>query len=162
MGRRADDASKIAVFAPQKAFTCSMSMNTKINSILFHQQKFKTRRRDHYNAQSWSMKSLTLNSITPICFLSSFNTTSNPRNHQTTPTQTKSRRSKLEISREKEASLWLTTLPIKNEEFLIDKQLFWDLIKIRYGYQLTHLLNQYSCGSKFDLDHPMSCKKGSL
>ena len=51
----------------------------------------------------------------------------------------------MEISREKGASLWQTTLPIKNKGFQIDKQSFWDLIKIRYGYQQTRLPNQYSC-----------------
>jgi len=34
----------------------------------------------------------------------------------------------------------------------MDKQLFWDLINIRYGHQLTRLLNECVCGSKFDLD----------
>ena len=37
-------------------------------------------------------------------------------------------------SQEPSHKIWLTTLPIKNEGFQIDKQSFWDLIKIRYGY----------------------------
>ena len=45
----------------------------------------------------------------------------------------------IDISREKGASLWLTTLPIKDEGFQMDKQSFWDLIRIRYGHQLTRL-----------------------
>ena len=52
----------------------------------------------------------------------------------------------LDISCEKGASLWLTTLPIKDEGFQIDKQSFWDLLKIRFGYQLTRLPNVCACG----------------
>ena len=68
----------------------------------------------------------------------------------------------IEISCEKGASLWLSTLPIKEEGFQIDKQSFWDLIKIRYGHQLTRLRNECACGSKFDLEHSLSCKKGGF
>jgi len=68
----------------------------------------------------------------------------------------------IDISCEKGASLWLTTLPIKDEEFQMDKQSFWDLINIRYGHQLTRLPNECVCGSKFDLDHSLSCKKGGF
>ena len=68
----------------------------------------------------------------------------------------------IEISCEKGASLWLSTLPIKEEGFQIDKQSFWDLIKIRYGHQLTRLPNGCACGSKVDLEHSLSCKKGGF
>ena len=68
----------------------------------------------------------------------------------------------IEISCEKGTSLWLSTMPIKEEGFQIDKQSFWDLIKIRYGHQLTHLPNECACGSKFDLEHSLSCKKGGF
>jgi len=44
----------------------------------------------------------------------------------------------------------------------MDKQSFWDLINIRYGHQLTRLPNECVCGSKFDLDHSLSCKKGGF
>ena len=68
----------------------------------------------------------------------------------------------MEISCEKGASLWLSTLPIKEEGFQIDKQSFWDLIKIRYGHQLTRLPNECACGSKFDLEHSLSLKIGGF
>ena len=73
-----------------------------------------------------------------------------------------SRKKLLEISREKGSSIWLSTLPIKEEGFQIDKQSFWDLIKIRYGYQLIRLPNECACGSKFNLEHALSCKKGGF
>ena len=68
----------------------------------------------------------------------------------------------IDISRKCGASLWLTTLPIKNDGFQIDKQSFWDLVKIRYGHQLNRLPNDCVCGSQFNLEHSLSCKKGGF
>ena len=39
----------------------------------------------------------------------------------------------LELNQEQVASRWLTTLPITDEDYNITKQLFWDLIWIKYG-----------------------------
>ena len=72
------------------------------------------------------------------------------------------RKKLLEIICEKGASPWLTTFPIKNEGFQLDKQTFWDLIRIRYGYQLIRLPEKYVCGAHFDLQHSLSCKKGGF
>ena len=68
----------------------------------------------------------------------------------------------LKISNEKGASLWLTTLPLKDEGFHLDKQSFWDLLKIRYGHQLHHLPESCACGTPFNLQHALSCKKGGF
>ena len=43
-----------------------------------------------------------------------------------------------------------------------NKELFWDLIRIRYGFQLKRLPTTCECGSPFDLQHAMSCKKGGF
>ena len=75
---------------------------------------------------------------------------------------TDEKRKLIEINSEIGASLWLSTLPIKEEGFQMDKQSFWDLIKIRYGYQLTRLSNECACGSKFNLAHSFSSKKGGF
>ena len=72
------------------------------------------------------------------------------------------KRKLLEISIENGASTWLTTLPIKDEGFQLDKQSFWDLLKIRYGYQLSRIPERCPCGSNFDLQHALSCKKGGF
>ena len=73
------------------------------------------------------------------------------------------RKKLLEIISEKGASLWLTTFPIKDEGFQLDKQTFWDLIRIRLsGYQLTRLPEKCACGPHFDLQHSLSCKKGGF
>uniref|UniRef100_A0A7M5WUJ6 Uncharacterized protein n=1 Tax=Clytia hemisphaerica TaxID=252671 RepID=A0A7M5WUJ6_9CNID len=68
----------------------------------------------------------------------------------------------IEINQEPGASLWLSTLPIRDEGFQIDKQSFWDLIKIRYGHQLSRLPTTCVCGVQFNLDHALSCKKGGF
>ena len=72
------------------------------------------------------------------------------------------RKKLLEIISEKGASLWLTILPIKDEGFQLDKQTFWGLIRIRYGYHLTCLPEKCACGAHFDLQHSLSCKKGGF
>ena len=68
----------------------------------------------------------------------------------------------IDISREKGASLWLTTHPISDEGFQLDKQSFWDLIKIRYGYQSFSLPSNCACGSNFDFEQALPARKEGL
>ena len=49
----------------------------------------------------------------------------------------------------KGASSWLTLLPIADEGYELNKELFWDLIRIRYGYQLKRLPTLCECGFLF-------------
>ena len=67
------------------------------------------------------------------------------------------------LNQEQGSSSWLATLPISEEEYDLTKQLFWDLIRIRYGWTLTRIPPAY-CDSdeKFDIQHALSCKKGGL
>ena len=44
-----------------------------------------------------------------------------------------------ELNREQRASSWLTRIPLSEESYDLTKQLFWDLIHIRYGWTLTRL-----------------------
>ena len=74
----------------------------------------------------------------------------------------KEKQNLIQITTEKGASSWLTTLPIKDEGFQLDKQSFWDLVKIRYGHQLSKIPDKCACGSSFDLQHALSCKKGGF
>ena len=66
------------------------------------------------------------------------------------------------LNQEHGSSSWLTTLPLSEEGYDLTKQLFWDLIRIRYGWTLTKLPAYCECGKKFDLQHPLSCKKGGF
>ena len=56
----------------------------------------------------------------------------------------------------------MTTLPILDEGYDLTKQPFWDLIRIRYGWILTRLPTNCECGTKFDIQRALSCKKGGF
>ena len=40
--------------------------------------------------------------------------------------------------------------------------MFWDLLRIRYGWAISRLPEKCSCGVSFDLNHALSCKKGGF
>ena len=67
-----------------------------------------------------------------------------------------------DINQEPGASRWISSLPLENEGYVFNKQLFWDLIHTRYGWELTRLPENCACGVKFDLHHGLSCKKVGL
>ena len=56
----------------------------------------------------------------------------------------------------------LTSLPLKEEGYIVNRQCFFDLIRIRYGWQLDRLPSKCECGSTFSIDHALSCKKGGF
>ena len=60
----------------------------------------------------------------------------------------------------KGASSWLTTLPLKSENFVLNKREFFDALNLRYRWQPKFLPSVCSCGKSFDVDHGMSCSKG--
>ena len=68
----------------------------------------------------------------------------------------------LECTTEKGASSWLNTLPLKSHNFYLNKQLFWDSVYLRFGIQLPRLPVTCVCGSKFDVQHALSCKIGGF
>lgn len=59
-------------------------------------------------------------------------------------------------------SNWLTTLPLKEWGYDLNKQQSWDAIRIRYNWNLERLPTECVCGEKFDLCHALSCKKGGM
>ena len=63
------------------------------------------------------------------------------------------------INQEICASTSLSMPPLKEEGYSLSKQEFWDLAKIRYGWPLLRLPNMCSCGTKYDLQRSLSCKK---
>ena len=66
------------------------------------------------------------------------------------------------LNRERGSSSWLAALPLSEQGYDLTKQLFWDLIRIHYGWTLTRFPAYYECGEKFDLQHSLSCKKGGF
>ena len=65
-----------------------------------------------------------------------------------------------ELSCMKGASLWLTSLPLKAENFVLNKREFHDAIRLRYRWHLKFMLTICVCGKHFSVDHAMSCQKG--
>ena len=53
-------------------------------------------------------------------------------------------------------------LPIADYGFELSKQQFWDSISLRYDWEISKLPTTSPCGSKFDIQHSMSCKKGGF
>ena len=68
----------------------------------------------------------------------------------------------LQLSIEKGVSNWLTILPIAEYGFELSKQQFWDSICLIYGWEISKSPTTCPCGSKFDIQHSMSCKKGGF
>jgi len=62
----------------------------------------------------------------------------------------------------KGASIWLTTLPLVDEGYAIPKNIFWDLIRLRYGWTLKRLPTKCECGENFSIEHALTCKKGGF
>ena len=56
----------------------------------------------------------------------------------------------------------MTVLPLSDHDFDLNKQQFWDAIRLRYGWPIPNLPLYCVCGSKFNMQHCMSCKKGGF
>ena len=67
-----------------------------------------------------------------------------------------------DINIEQRASTWLTTLSIEDEGYMLNKQEFWDLLNIRYGWPLSRTPRTCACGSNFNIEHALTCKKGGF
>ena len=61
---------------------------------------------------------------------------------------------------EKGASTWLTALPIEQHGFALHKGAFRDALALRYGWPLSQTPATCACGSKFEIDHMLTCKAG--
>ena len=68
----------------------------------------------------------------------------------------------LELLSEKGASCWLTSLPLKDYGFLLNKQEFFDSIALRYNLTLSDLDRPKvcACGEINNINHCMICKLG--
>ena len=60
------------------------------------------------------------------------------------------------MAKEKDASSWLTTLPLDWLGYTLNRQEFRDSIALRYKVMLAHC----GCGNEDNIDHSLSCKKG--
>ena len=67
----------------------------------------------------------------------------------------------MKLTQQQTASSGLTFLLLKGG-YIVNKEYFFYLIRIRYGWQLVRLPSKCNCGSTFSNDHALSCKKGGL
>ncbi|CAH3041026.1 unnamed protein product [Porites evermanni] len=67
-----------------------------------------------------------------------------------------------DLAKMRGASSWLTTLPLKSENFGLNKREFYDAPSLRYRWTPKYLPSTCPCGKRFDVDHAMSCVKGGF
>ena len=60
----------------------------------------------------------------------------------------------------KGASLWLTTLPLEEHDFILSKQEFADAIHLRYNLPIVGVPKHCPCGCLNDTNHALTCLKG--
>ena len=66
------------------------------------------------------------------------------------------------LAQEKGASSWLTALPIEEFGFALHKGAFHDAIALRYSWQPQRAPSTCGCGTKFSVEHALSCPKGGF
>ena len=67
-----------------------------------------------------------------------------------------------DVTQEQGASNWLPTYPLIENGLDLNKQQFWDSVRIRYGWDIKNMPTTCSCGAKLDYQHCISCKKGGF
>ena len=60
------------------------------------------------------------------------------------------------------ASNWLTTIPLKNQGFYLDKRTFWDALCLRYNTGLRRMPEKCVCGNHYNIKDALSCTKGGF
>ena len=68
----------------------------------------------------------------------------------------------IELAAEKDASSWLTTLPIKDHGFYLNKTGFWDAIHMRYRWKPERMPDKRVCGAQFSVEHTLTCPRGDF
>ena len=66
----------------------------------------------------------------------------------------------LDQAREKGASTWLSTLPLKDLNYVLNRQEFQDSIRLRYGWKIQGVPSKCACGNVNSIYHALDCKLG--
>ena len=66
------------------------------------------------------------------------------------------------LAQEKDASSWLTALPVQEHGFSLHKTAFCDALALQYGWLPSSTPSHCACGLSFSVDHALSCAKGSF
>ncbi len=64
------------------------------------------------------------------------------------------------LNREKGTGSWLSSLPLKNYGYCLNKVEFRDAISLRYGWPIPNTPTYCGCGQKNSVDHTLICMKG--
>ena len=67
-----------------------------------------------------------------------------------------------EISNETGSSNWLSVITMREFNYVLNKQQFWDSIRVRCSWPIPDLPVSCSCGEDFIVQHAMPCKKGGF
>ena len=68
----------------------------------------------------------------------------------------------VDLAKEKGSSTWLTALPLIEHGFTLHKGAFHDALALRYGWTPSEMPPKCACGSKFSVEHALSCAKGGF
>ena len=68
----------------------------------------------------------------------------------------------LKLVVEQGASSWLSSLPIQRYDFYLEKQAFWDALRLRYDISLSRLPAHCVCSSNKTVEHSVNCKRGGF
>ena len=66
----------------------------------------------------------------------------------------------LDLASEKGASSWLTSLPLAEFGFTLNKQEFQDAVLLRYDFRIKNVAAVCACGEQNSVDHALTCKLG--
>ena len=67
-----------------------------------------------------------------------------------------------EIAQMKGASNWLTSLPIREENYVLNKREIYDAIRMRYRWPFKFIPTTCACEKRFLVNHALSCLKGGF
>ena len=68
----------------------------------------------------------------------------------------------IDLAKEKGSSTWLTALPLIEHGFALHKGAFHDALALRYGWTPSEMPSICTCGSRFSVEHALSCAKGGF
>ena len=71
-----------------------------------------------------------------------------------------SKKRSLITAQKKGALSWLAALPVKRLGYVLNKQEFRDALCLRYGWRVNETPAFCACGTRNDIDHILTCKKG--
>jgi len=68
----------------------------------------------------------------------------------------------MEQSQDRGASSWVNAIPIEEEGFNVNKQEFFDALRLRYNFPLPGLPPVCACGKPYSVFHAHECSKGGF